>query len=169
MGLKIKSLKIIKTIIRYLLISALFLFLQNVNPYNCVCAKNRTCILAIINKDNRMLLLNAEVADNYESRQTGLMHRDSLDENSGMLFVFSSETRLNFWMKNTYIPLTIAYINKKGVIKEIIDMKPLNISRTYPSSVPAMYALEVNSGWFKKNSIVPGCRIDLNGCIGKQD
>lgn len=153
--------------IKFFLIPAFFLFQLNLNFYKDVSAKNRLCALSISNKISKAVSLHVEIADTYDSRQTGLMYRKNLDENSGMLFVFDNESRLNFWMKSTYIPLSIAYIDKRGFIKEILSMKPLDISRTYPSSVPAMYALEVNEGWFKKNNISAGCRIDLNGCLGK--
>ena len=84
-----------------------------------------------------------------------------------MLFIFTHEQRLNFWMKNTYIPLSIAYISIDGKINEIYDMKPLDISITYPSNLPAKYALEVNQGWFARNNISKNCRIIFNGCISK--
>ena len=154
-------------IIKLLLIQAIFLSLLEVCFYNDILAGNRLCDISISAGNNRAVPLQVEIADTYDSRQTGLMYRRELKENSGMLFVFENESRLNFWMKNTYIPLSIAYIDKTGIIKEIIYMKPLDISLTYPSSVPVMYAIEVNAGWFKKNNITAGCRINLNGCLGK--
>ncbi|MBN2160263.1 MAG: DUF192 domain-containing protein [Spirochaetes bacterium] len=97
----------------------------------------------------------------------GLMNRKEMDRNAGMLFVFDSEHLLNFWMKDTHLPLSIAYIAGDGTINEIHDMKPLDASVTYPSSRPARFALEVHRGWFERNSITRGCRILLNGCVGK--
>ena len=70
-------------------------------------------------------------------------------------------------MKNTFIPLSIAYVDKHGVINEIYHMKPNDSSITYPSKYPAMYALEVNRGWFNKNKITKGNKIIFNGCFGK--
>jgi hypothetical protein len=67
-------------------------------------------------------------------------------------------------MKNTKIPLSIAYIDASGTIRELYDMKPLDISITYPSKHPVRYALEVNKGWFKKNKIHIGSKIFFNNC-----
>jgi uncharacterized protein len=123
--------------------------------------------IMIINAQGRMVQLNVEIADNEPLMTKGLMHRKEMAQDRGMLFVFDREQILNFWMKNTFIPLSIAYIGKTGVINEIHDMKPLDISVTYPSVMPAQYALEVNRGWFAQNKITKGCRIVLDGCISK--
>jgi hypothetical protein len=154
-------------IIRLFFIPVIFLFLHAVFFHNELPAKNSLCGISISNNYNKSVFLRVEIADTDSRRQTGLMYRGSLDENSGMLFVFENEHRLNFWMKNTLIPLSIAYIGRNGLIKDIINMKPLDTSVTYPSSGPALYAIEVNAGWFKKNNITVGCRINLNGCFGK--
>ena len=147
------------------IISMLLIFLMVLN--NNVIAKNRLCYIKIINKLNAPVVLKSEIADTFALIKKGLMFRKKVGENRGMLFVFKREGMRNFWMKNTYIPLSIAYINRNGVINEIYSMKPLDISITYPSSLPAQYALEVNRGWFKKNNISVGCRIVFNGCLGK--
>ena len=130
-------------------------------------AENRGCKIIIKNNLNKSIPLVIEIADTQEKRGRGLMFRKKLMKNNGMLFVFNRELRLNFWMKNTYIPLSIAYINRQGIINEIYHMKPLDTSITYPSRFLAKYALEVNKGWFKKNNIFKGCGIMLNGCLGK--
>ncbi len=70
-------------------------------------------------------------------------------------------------MKNTYVPLTIAYINDSGIITQLIDMRPLDTSVTYNSKKPARYALEMKQGWFKRHKIRKGSRVLLNGCIGQ--
>jgi uncharacterized protein len=127
----------------------------------------RACTLAIINNAGASVHLRAEIADTEALRLTGLMRRSNLGTNDGMLFVFDREQALNFWMKDTSLPLSIAYIGKDGVILDILDMKPFDISVTYPSSRPARYALEMNRGWFRNNDIREGCRLVLNGCIGK--
>ena len=75
-----------------------------------------------------------------------------------MLFIFESEQMLSFWMQNTSIPLSIAYINADGVIVDILDMNPFDLTAV-PSSRPAMYALEVNQGEFEKRGIRPGNRV----------
>ena len=84
-----------------------------------------------------------------------------LPENEGMLFIYRREEILSFWMKNTTIPLSIAFIDKKGIITEIRDMKPLGMD-SVRSAKPAQYALEVNRGWFTKNGIKVGSKVELN-------
>jgi uncharacterized membrane protein (UPF0127 family) len=126
-----------------------------------------SCEIRIINSMSKPVTLKAELALTDAEKSRGLMHRRSIPENSGMLFVFGRELELNFWMKNTYVPLSIAYIGKNGVINEIYDMKPLDASIHYPSRYPAKYALEVPKGWFAQNGVAPGCRLILDGCLGK--
>ena len=92
-----------------------------------------------------------EIAATSEERARGLMHRESLPQDAGMLFVFSQESTLNFWMKNTLIPLDILYIDSMGVVVDIQTMEtqigaPTSELRTYPSAAPAQYALEINAG-----------------------
>jgi uncharacterized membrane protein (UPF0127 family) len=103
--------------------------------------------------------LAAEVAANDSSRMTGLMHRRMMPEDRGMLFIFAYAQTQSFWMKNTYIPLSIAYADEQGVIVHITDMKPLTTD-SHPSIKPAKYALEMNQGWFAKRGIKAGARID---------
>lgn len=100
-----------------------------------------------------------EVVDRPETRQAGLMYRRSLPEDEGMLFVFEEPQILDFWMKNTHIPLDIAFISSDGSILNIEAMKPLDEGPRYRSRSPARYALEVNQGWFASKGIVPGQRI----------
>jgi len=109
--------------------------------------------------------INVEIADTPQKRQQGLMHRKKLNKDEGMLFIFTSEQTLSFWMKNTYIPLSIAYINKNCNIIDIQDMYPLKKNepeKTYPSKAQSQLALEVNLGWFKKNNINLGDQIKIN-------
>ncbi len=107
--------------------------------------------------------LGVEIAITPQEKNKGLMFRETLEKNTGMLFVFESEQTLNFWMKNTYIPLSIAYINKGCVIVDIQDMQPStkdkNILKSYPSAKPSQYALEVNQGWFTNNKIKVGDKL----------
>jgi uncharacterized membrane protein (UPF0127 family) len=93
-----------------------------------------------------------ELAVTPEQRQKGLMYRKSLPENEGMLFVFPEEAIQNFWMKNTYIPLDVAFFDKDGYLIEYQSMEP-NSEIIHQSSEPAKYALEMNQGWFKKQNI----------------
>ncbi len=99
----------------------------------------------------------AEVAATPETRTTGLMHRFSLKPDHGMLFVFSTPQPLAFWMKNTFIPLSIAFIGPDGHILNIEDMSP-QTENTHPSRGPALYALEMKRGWFAERGIVAGDR-----------
>jgi uncharacterized membrane protein (UPF0127 family) len=132
-------------------------------------SRPRLCSLTIINTKGEKVHLKVEVADNDEFRTSGLMNRKKLRADSGMLFIFPNEVFLQFWMKDTYIPLDIAFISKRGIINEFYAMKPLDISTRYQSTLPAQYALEVNRGWFEKKCINRGSRLILNGCIGKQN
>jgi uncharacterized membrane protein (UPF0127 family) len=96
--------------------------------------------------------INVELATTNETRNRGLMHREALGIDSGMLFVFPDSDYRSFWMENTYIPLSIAYLTESGRIINIENMHPFNRAGVR-SSAPAKYALEVNAGWFKKNGI----------------
>src|SRR5476649_2281360 len=102
--------------------------------------------------------LTAEVAATDNSRTTGLMHRRMMPENRGMLFVFSYAQPQSFWMMNTYIPLSIAFVDEQGVIVNITDMKPLTTD-PHPSTKPAKFALEMNQGWFAKRGIKAGAKV----------
>lgn len=99
--------------------------------------------------------LYVEIADKPYELQLGLMYRDTLPENRGMLFVFPYPQRLSFWMKNTYIPLSIAYISGDWKILEIYDMEPLS-EKPIISKNRVQYALEVNKGWFEKRGVKIG-------------
>jgi len=103
--------------------------------------------------------LTAEVAATDASRTTGLMYRRMLPENRGMLFVFPYASPQSFWMMNTYVPLSIAFIDESGTIVNIADMKPLTTDQ-HASTKPAKFALEMNQGWFAKRGIKAGARID---------
>jgi uncharacterized protein len=103
--------------------------------------------------------LKVEVAATGETRTIGLMNRFSLAPDSGMLFVFPQSEQLGFWMRNTFIPLSIAYVDTKGVILNIVDMKPHDES-SHPSKGPAMFAIEMKQGWFKDKGIVAGDKVE---------
>jgi uncharacterized membrane protein (UPF0127 family) len=103
--------------------------------------------------------LTAEVATTTATRATGLMNRFSLKPDHGMLFVFRYPQPLSFWMKNTYVALSIAYIDERGKIIDILDMAPQTESLN-PSSGPALYALEMKKGWFKDKGIAVGATVD---------
>lgn len=98
-------------------------------------------------------VIYVEIADTDESRALGLMNRNILEEDRGMLFVFEEERQVSFWMKNTLIPLSVAYINKEGVILEIYDMFPKSLEPVTSKRSSIKFALEVNKGFFDKNNI----------------
>lgn len=104
--------------------------------------------------------VTAEIADTQELRQQGLMGREHLDENHGMLFIFPDELPRSFWMKNTPLPLSIAYIDSRGIIRTIKTMKPYSLD-SVESEYSVKYALEMNQGFFKRNGIKPGEQIVL--------
>lgn len=102
--------------------------------------------------------LVVEIADKPYLTRKGLSGRDELAENRGMLFVFERSQKLSFYMKDTKIPLSIAYIDENWIIKEIHYMNPDDLS-VVSSRSPCRYALEVNRGWFERNDIEPGMKV----------
>ena len=104
--------------------------------------------------------LRVEIADDGEERYLGLGFRDAMDEGAGMLFVYPAERPLTFTMRDTRIPLSIAYVSEDLVINEIHDM-PVGPNQLFPSERPAKYALETNLGWFERNGVEPGDRLSL--------
>ena len=97
----------------------------------------------------------AEVAKTPQERAKGLMGRKHLGQQEGMLFIFENEDYHAFWMKDTLIPLSIAFIDKEGRIVRITDMKPLTLESHSPPA-PILYALEMKKGWFSANGIKVG-------------
>ena len=102
--------------------------------------------------------LVVEVATTEQQHAQGLMHRKEVPDGTGMLFIFDSEQPMEFWMKNTFVPLTIGFFDKKKKLVETIDMEPVKSEMEqnpprYKGTKKAMYALEVRQGWFKKNKI----------------
>lgn len=100
-------------------------------------------------------VVNAEVAATMETRMKGLMHREKMGKNDGMLFVFDQVGYHGMWMKNTLIPLSVAFMDEQGKILNIADMEP-HSEQTHSAAGPARYALEMNVGWFKANNIAAG-------------
>jgi len=106
--------------------------------------------------------VRVEVADTEPERELGLMGRTALGEDRGMLFVFDEEQELSFWMKDTLIPLSVAFMDSEGRIVDIQDMKPLDEDPPYTvSAEPAQYALEVNKGFFEERGIEVGDSAEL--------
>jgi uncharacterized protein len=103
-------------------------------------------------------LVRAEVASTFDSRGTGLMFRKSLGPNEGMLFVFPEAQVHCMWMKNTFVPLSVAFIDSTGTIVSISDMQP-QTETSHCAAGPAKYALEMNRGWFSARGLKAGARI----------
>jgi len=120
------------------------------------CASEQRYTLSV-----RSAVFTVEVADTPETRSRGLMHRTELGEREGMLFVFPDSALRSFWMKDTLIALSIAYIDEQLVIREIHDMEPRSTAAV-ASSVPARYALEVNRGAFARSGVRVGDRLVLS-------
>jgi uncharacterized membrane protein (UPF0127 family) len=110
--------------------------------------------------------IRIEVVRTEEEKARGLMFRDSLGIDEGMLFVYEKEEFLSFWMKNTPLPLSIAFIDQKGRIVDIQDMAPFSL-RIHTSARPARYALEMNRNWFQKNGIQVGDVVKMPPALEK--
>ncbi len=102
-----------------------------------------------------------EIADDPETLTRGLMFRKSMPEDEGMLFVFEYAAPQSFWMKNTYLPLDIAFISADYRIINILAMKPLDEGPRYKSDGAALYALETNQGWFKRHGVKQGDKLSF--------
>ena len=105
-----------------------------------------------------MHLIRAEVADRDATRATGLMHRTALAPNGGMLFVFDAAAVHCMWMKNTPLPLSVAFIDASGAIVNIADMQP-HTEVSHCAAQPARFALEMAQGWFAERGIRAGTRL----------
>jgi uncharacterized membrane protein (UPF0127 family) len=99
--------------------------------------------------------VTVEVAATPSARRRGLMHRESLPDDRGMFFIFPEEKLLTFWMKDTHIPLSIAFAREDGTIVRIADLEPRS-ERPVSSRSPARYALEMNRGWFARHAVFEG-------------
>ncbi len=117
-----------------------------------------------ITQDGREAALSVEIARSSKARAQGLMGRERLAENAGMLFVYKGNARRFFWMKNTRIPLSLAFIDSKGAILEIIHLQPHKRGTripSYRSRHKVRWVLEVNQGWFLRNGFGLGARVVL--------
>ena len=117
--------------------------------------------LILMNSEGREIPVKAEIASTFEERKNGFMFRQTIPDGTGMLFVFEYEQILDFWMKNTPHPLSIAYIDKNGKIRDVLDMTPLSLANV-TSSVEVLYALEVPQGWFDKVNVRVGDKLRLD-------
>jgi uncharacterized protein len=148
----------------------LAIFLRKITPYIlAVVLVGSTIFFAIsckgstvaFSNDGQVAALNVELASTPAARAQGLMDRKTLAAGSGMLFDFGQDVNTAFWMKNTSIPLSIAFIDSAGKVVAIKDMQPFDLT---PVTSPGAYryAIEVNQGWFKDHNIKPGFRTTID-------
>ena len=114
--------------------------------------------LPIVQLNAGMHVVRAELAADFTTRAQGLMHRKSLAPNSGMLFVFDEVAVHCMWMKNTLIPLSVAFVDTAGTITNIADMEP-HSELSHCAARPALFALEMTRGWFAQRGIKPGMKL----------
>ena len=119
-----------------------------------------TATITLIDGAGNRTELTVELARTAAERSRGLMFREGLPEERGMLFVFGRETKAGFWMKDTKIALSIAFIDGAGTILETQDMEPLSKALHRPAQ-PYRYALEVNQGWFERHGLGAGDRVEI--------
>ena len=151
-----KSLKIKKLSILMLIFISIFGFAScEKKPNSNLPVKT----LIIQKQDGTSVEVKAEIADTDESRQFGFMEREKIPDGTGMLFVFDRDQVLSFWMKNTPHPLSIAYIDSRGKIRNIYDMTPFSLASVV-STVSVRYALEVPQGWFEKVGVKVGDSVE---------
>ncbi|HET8748613.1 MAG TPA: DUF192 domain-containing protein [Ramlibacter sp.] len=105
-----------------------------------------------------MHVIDAQVAATNEQRMTGLMHRKEMPQHEGMLFVFEYPAQQCFWMKNTLLPLSVAFVADDGTIVNIDEMQPQTLD-SHCSEKPVRYVLEMNKGWFSKKGIKAGAKL----------
>ena len=106
-----------------------------------------------------MYRIEAEVAATQENRMVGLMQRRSMPANHGMLFVFTEQQRHCMWMRNTLLPLSVAFLDEQGRILNVEDMQP-QTEDNHCAAKPARFALEMNLGWFKQKGLAAGTKIN---------
>lgn len=105
--------------------------------------------------------IEAQIVLTDAEQRKGLMYRDSLGDNRGMLFPYESPRQLSFWMANTRIPLDIGFFDETGLLCEVHRMVPFDTNRTVSKGRDLQYALEMNAGWFAGNGLFPGVRMDM--------
>ena len=144
-----------RRIFAFLFISIIFVL------FSCGQKKLETKDLEIKKASGQTVVINAELAKTEEEQMYGFMNRKNIPDGTGMLFIFKDDRIASFWMKNTPTPLSIAYIDYSGKIKDIFDMTPFSLA-TIVSTGYVRYALEVPQGWFEKNGIKVDDYLDLS-------
>jgi uncharacterized membrane protein (UPF0127 family) len=144
-----------RRVFAFLFISTIFVL------FSCSQKKLETKDLVIKKASGESVVVKAELAKTEEEQTYGFMNRKNIPDGNGMLFIFKDDRIASFWMKNTPTPLSIAYIDYSGKIKDIFDMTPFSLA-SIVSTGYVRYALEVPQGWFSKNGIVVGDVLDLS-------
>jgi uncharacterized membrane protein (UPF0127 family) len=138
-----------------------FFFSETLKKFFCLLAilfaANARAELPAMDLAVGMHRIHAEVADSMGARMEGLMHRKSMPQGAGMVFVFEENAAHCMWMKNTLIPLSVAFIDEAGEIINIADMQP-QTEQTHCAARPARFALEMNKGWFAQRGIKAGAK-----------
>jgi uncharacterized membrane protein (UPF0127 family) len=134
------------------MLAAMFLAASVVSP-PAVCEPAPVTTLSV---DDHAI--QAEVADTPPTRMRGLAHRSALAADGGMLFVFTEPALYAMWMRDTHIPLSVAFLDEKGVIINIAEMQADTLAKHFAAR-PAKYALEVNRGWFRAHGVLPGMSV----------
>ena len=145
---------------KYFSIVSFFMLFSFVFFMACSKPKLPVTDLTITKADGNTLTVKAEIARTTEERNFGFMERKVIPDGTGMIFIFENDQILSFWMKNTPHPLSIAYIDSKGKIRDIYDMTPFSLAPVVSTS-SVRYALEVPQGWYDKNDIKEGDFVTL--------
>ena len=144
-----------RRLLGFLFISTIFVL------FSCGQKKLETKDLEIKKASGQTVVVKTELAKTEAEQMYGFMNRKNIPDGTGMLFIFKDDRIASFWMKNTPTPLSIAYIDYSGKIKDIFDMTPFSLA-TIVSTGYVRYALEVPQGWFSKNGIKIGDYLDLS-------
>ena len=136
-------------------LTILFLIMVAVPFASCKSKKLPVKEITITRADGTTITVQAEIAEKEEERNHGFMERKNIPDGTGMLFIFDKDQILSFWMKNTPHPLSIAYIDSRGKIRNIYDMTPFSLT-PIKSTSSCRYALEVPQGWFRSNNVEVG-------------
>ena len=145
-------------VISHYLQALLLLIAGSLTAFNAMGQGSPQMNLPRVTLNAGMHLIQAQVAQDFEQRQIGLMWRKDMPQNEGMLFVFEQASVQCFWMRNTLLPLTAAFVADDGTIVNLVDMKPQS-DDSHCSKKPVRFVLEMNRGWFAKKGIKEGSKL----------
>jgi uncharacterized membrane protein (UPF0127 family) len=145
-------------LVRYWIIFLIAAFISYILPVTTMACPLELPTTTVSIKGHNLIV---ELAFTPKSRSCGLSNRSELNENHGMLFVYPNSNSRTFWMKDTYIPLSIAFVDDSGKIINIQKMEPNQTDKRYHSYQPVIYTLEVNQGWFNLHGIKAGDIVEI--------